>query len=182
MQQLFVDKANQLDELLDHLESSATIAFDTEFVSESSYKPDLCLIQVATREMVGVIDPKSVRDLEAFWDCLTRPDKEIIVHAAREEFRFCKRESGKRPGKLFDVQVGAGMVGIGEITDAVPAEVKEQALALKESIASGAYHPFTGPINKQDGSAWLAEGETADDGTLAGMNFYVEGIEGDIPQ
>ena len=77
--------------------------------------------------------------------------------------------------------IGAGMVGIGEITDAVPADVKEEALALKDSIASGEYHPFTGPINKQDGSAWLAEGETADDGTLAGMNFYVEGIEGDIP-
>ncbi|NVO25599.1 BMP family ABC transporter substrate-binding protein [Donghicola mangrovi] len=78
--------------------------------------------------------------------------------------------------------IGAGMVGIGEITDAVPADVKEAALALKDSIASGAYHPFTGPLNKQDGSAWLAEGETADDGTLAGMNFYVEGIEGSIPQ
>ena len=55
-------------------------------------------------------------------------------------------------------------------------------MALKESIASGEYHPFTGPLKKQDGSDWLAEGETADDGTLAGMNFYVEGIEGDIPQ
>jgi len=42
-------------------------------------------------------------------------------------------------------------------------------------------HSFTGPINKQDGSAWLAAGETADDGTLAGMNFYVEGVEGDVP-
>ncbi|HBV55726.1 MAG TPA: BMP family ABC transporter substrate-binding protein, partial [Rhodobacteraceae bacterium] len=41
---------------------------------------------------------------------------------------------------------------------------------------------FTGPLKKQDGSDWLKEGETADDGTLAGMNFYVEGIEGDIPQ
>ena len=78
--------------------------------------------------------------------------------------------------------IGAGMVGIGEITDAVPADVKEEALALKESIASGEYHPFTGPLKKQDGSDFLAEGETADDGTLAGMNFYVEGIEGDIPQ
>ena len=77
--------------------------------------------------------------------------------------------------------IGAGMVGIGEITDAVPAEVKEEALALKDMIASGEYHPFTGPLNKQDGSVWLAEGETADDGTLAGMDFYVEGIEGDIP-
>uniref|UniRef100_UPI00262878A0 BMP family ABC transporter substrate-binding protein n=1 Tax=uncultured Lentibacter sp. TaxID=1659309 RepID=UPI00262878A0 len=78
--------------------------------------------------------------------------------------------------------IGAGMVGIGDITDKVPASVKAEALALKDALASGEYHAFTGPINKQDGSPWLAEGETADDGTLAGMNFYVEGLEGDIPQ
>ncbi|UWR87774.1 BMP family ABC transporter substrate-binding protein [Phaeobacter inhibens] len=78
--------------------------------------------------------------------------------------------------------IGDGMVKIGEITDAVPAAVKEEALALKASLADGSYHAFTGPIKKQDGSDWLAEGETADDGTLAGMNFFVEGIQGDIPQ
>ena len=78
--------------------------------------------------------------------------------------------------------IGDGMVGIGEITDRVPADVKAEALALKDSIASGEYHPFTGPINKQDGTVWLKDGETADDGTLLGMKFYVEGIEGDIPQ
>ncbi|MCA0872310.1 BMP family ABC transporter substrate-binding protein [Seohaeicola saemankumensis] len=78
--------------------------------------------------------------------------------------------------------IGAGMVGIGEISDAVPAEVKAEALALKDAIASGEYHPFTGPLKKQDGSDWLAEGEVADDGTLAGMSFYVEGLEGEIPQ
>lgn len=78
--------------------------------------------------------------------------------------------------------INEGMVKIGEISDAVPADVKAEALEMKDKIASGEYHPFTGPINKQDGSAWLAEGETADDGTLAGMNFYVEGIEGTIPQ
>ena len=77
--------------------------------------------------------------------------------------------------------IGAGMVGIGEISDRVPADVKAEALAMKEALASGEYHAFTGPINKQDGTPWLAEGETADDGTLAGMSFYVEGIEGDVP-
>ena len=77
--------------------------------------------------------------------------------------------------------IGPGMVGIGEITDAVPADVKAAALALKDSLADGSYHAFTGPINKADGSAWLAAGETADDGTLAGMNFYVEGISAEIP-
>ena len=77
--------------------------------------------------------------------------------------------------------IGAGMVKIGEISSAVPDDVKAEALALRDAIAEGKYHPFTGPLNKQDGSAWLAEGETADDGTLAGMNFYVEGLKGEIP-
>lgn len=78
--------------------------------------------------------------------------------------------------------IGPGMVEIGEITDAVPAEVKDEALAMKEAMANGEYHPFTGPLKKQDGSDWLAEGETADDGTLLGMNFFVEGLQGEIPQ
>jgi simple sugar transport system substrate-binding protein len=42
-------------------------------------------------------------------------------------------------------------------------------------------HPFTGPINKQDGSPWLAEGETAPVGDLLGMQFYVEGIDSQFP-
>ncbi|MEM6562828.1 MAG: BMP family ABC transporter substrate-binding protein [Pseudomonadota bacterium] len=78
--------------------------------------------------------------------------------------------------------IGPGMVAIGDISDRVPENVKEEALAMKAALADGSYHAFTGPLNKQDGTAWLAEGETADDGTLAGMNFYVEGITGDIPQ
>ncbi|WP_282181509.1 BMP family ABC transporter substrate-binding protein [Aliiroseovarius marinus] len=80
--------------------------------------------------------------------------------------------------------IGAGMVGIGEISDAVPADVKAEAEALRDALASGEYHAFTGPLNKQDGTPWLADGETAadygDDG-LAGMSFYVEGIEAEIP-
>jgi basic membrane protein A len=77
-----------------------------------------------------------------------------------------------------------GMVGIGEISNAVPADVKASAEALRNSLADGSYHAFTGPLNKQDGSAWLAAGETASDygdDSLAGMNFYLEGIEGDVP-
>ena len=78
--------------------------------------------------------------------------------------------------------IGPGMVEIGEITDKVPADVKAEAMAMRDAIASGEYLPFSGPLNKQDGSAWLADGEVADDGTLAGMNFYVEGLTGEIPQ
>ncbi len=75
-----------------------------------------------------------------------------------------------------------GMVAIGEFSDKIPADVQASAKAIQDALSAKTMHSFTGPINKQDGSAWLAEGETADDGTLATMNFYVEGIEGDVPQ
>ena len=78
--------------------------------------------------------------------------------------------------------IGPGMVGIGEISDAVPADVKAEALAMRDAIANGTYHPFTGPLKKQDGSDWLGAGETSDDGTFLGMNFYVEGITAEVPQ
>jgi simple sugar transport system substrate-binding protein len=60
--------------------------------------------------------------------------------------------------------------------------VKAEAEALRDAIAAGTYHPFTGPIRRQDGSVWLEDGVTAPDGDLLSMNFYVEGIQGDIPQ
>ena len=74
-----------------------------------------------------------------------------------------------------------GMVAFADMHEKVPADVRAEAEQMIEDIRTGAYHPFTGPINRQDGTPWLAEGEVADDGTLAGMNFYIEGIVGDVP-
>ncbi|HWL58825.1 MAG TPA: BMP family ABC transporter substrate-binding protein [Paracoccus sp. (in: a-proteobacteria)] len=97
----------------------------------------------------------------------------------------------KRVGQVLDgswqshgvwLGIGDGEVVIGEITDAVPAEVKAEAEALKAQIASGEHHPFTGPLKKQDGSDWLAEGQKATDEELSGMNFYVEGITAPMPK
>lgn len=96
----------------------------------------------------------------------------------------------KRVGALLDGTyeqsnawegIAGGEVEIGEITDAIPAELKAEAEALRDSIGAGTFHPFTGPINKQDGTQWLAEGVTAPDGDLLGMNFYVEGITAQMP-
>lgn len=78
--------------------------------------------------------------------------------------------------------IAPGMVKIGDFSDKIPADVAAQAQAAADAIAAGTLHPFTGPINKQDGTPWLAAGEVADDGTLATMDFYVEGVEGELPQ
>ncbi|MFN4273559.1 MAG: BMP family ABC transporter substrate-binding protein [Aliihoeflea sp.] len=74
-----------------------------------------------------------------------------------------------------------GMVGFAPFNDRIPADVREEAEGMIEAIRSGEYHPFTGPIAKQDGSDWLAEGETAPDGDLLTMDFYIEGMTGEVP-
>ena len=78
--------------------------------------------------------------------------------------------------------INEGMIEMGEFLEKIPQEVRDEAQALSDAIAAGEHHPFTGPLNRQDGSAWLAEGEVADDAALLGMDFYVEGIEASIPQ
>jgi ribonuclease D len=88
------------------------IAFDTEFVSEDSYQPDLCLIQVAAAGRLAIIDPLTISDLSPFWNLIVAPGKETLVHAGREEFRFCLKATGKRPCGWFDVQLAAGLTGM----------------------------------------------------------------------
>ena len=64
----------------------------------------------------------------------------------------------------------------------MPDDVKAMAEETEAKIKSGELHPFTGPVKKQDGSDWLAEGEKAEDGVLLGMNFYVAGVDDKLPQ
>ena len=75
-----------------------------------------------------------------------------------------------------------GMVVIAPFDVQIPFAVRKMAADARSAISAGTLHPFTGPINKQDGTAWLKAGETAPDGDLAGMNFYVEGVDGDLPK
>jgi len=99
---------------------------------------------------------------------------------------YVERVGALLDGTYAQSDIWAGIAGgevlIGEITEAVPPEVKAAAEKVRDDIAAGTLHPFTGPIKKQDGSDWLADGATAPDGDLLGMDFFVEGITGDIPK
>jgi len=75
-----------------------------------------------------------------------------------------------------------GMIVMGPINAAVPAEVADEATAIAASIADGSFHPFTGPIRNQAGEVVIPEGTVMSNEELAGMNWYVEGIEGSVPQ
>jgi basic membrane protein A and related proteins len=59
----------------------------------------------------------------------------------------------------------------------LPEEVVAAAEAVRTGIIDGSVHPFTGPIHDQAGELRVAEGETIDDDVLAGMDWYVEGVQ-----
>ena len=77
--------------------------------------------------------------------------------------------------------MGPGMVGMAPYTN-LPDDVVAMAKEMQAKIASGEFHPFTGPIHKQDGSMAIGEGEHLDDGTLLGMNWYVKGVDDKLPE
>ena len=77
--------------------------------------------------------------------------------------------------------MGPGMVAMAPYTN-LPDDVVAMAQETQAKITSGEFHPFTGPIHKQDGSMAIGEGEHLDDGTLLGMNWYVKGIDDKLPE
>lgn len=112
MTELVITKQPHLLALCERLRAARRIAFDTEFVSEHTYRPQLCLVQVATEREAVCVDPLAELDLTPLWDVLTAPEHEVVVHAARQEFLFVHEATGRRPAQLFDVQLAAGMIGL----------------------------------------------------------------------
>lgn len=110
--ELFVTSPDQMTECLDHLGASSVVGFDTEFVGEDAYRPELCLIQIATEERLIVIDPFGSGPLDEFWKLLREPQRTTVVHAGREDIRICSFQAGGPPANVFDVQLAAGLIGL----------------------------------------------------------------------
>ena len=76
----------------------------------------------------------------------------------------------------------SGMVKLAPYSKAIPADVVAMAEKARKGIIDGSVHAFQGPIKDQSGKIVVKAGERANDGMLAGMNFYVEGVDGKIPK
>ncbi|MBL8890912.1 MAG: HRDC domain-containing protein [Planctomycetaceae bacterium] len=107
-----VTQNSDLDRVVQQMQNASLIAFDTEFVSEDCYQPELCLIQVWIDGQIFLLDPLMLGDTTAFWRQLADGSHTTLAHAAREEFRFCQRYTGRGPANLVDTQVAAALVAL----------------------------------------------------------------------
>jgi len=107
----YITNQESLHQLCEKIAAQKLVAFDTEFVAEDSYRPELCLVQVAIDDEIAIIDPYVCADLSPFWNALIDPEVTVIVHAGREETLFCYRATKQLIPKLFDIQIAAAFLG-----------------------------------------------------------------------
>jgi ribonuclease D len=87
------------------------IAFDTEFISEKRYFPQLCLIQVASTEGYFLLDTMVLKDISLFLELITNESILKITHAGANDYRLFYQLYKITPRSVYDVQIAAGFIG-----------------------------------------------------------------------
>ncbi|MEM7378248.1 MAG: HRDC domain-containing protein [Pseudomonadota bacterium] len=102
---------HDLDVLAAALTDAQWVAVDTEFMRESTYYPELCLLQLATEDWCALVDPLAGIDLTPLWDALYRPGLCTVFHAASQDLELFTLHRGAPPTTVFDTQVAAPLLG-----------------------------------------------------------------------
>jgi ribonuclease D len=91
------------------------VTVDTEFMRETTYWPDLCLIQIAGAEVNGLIDPMAEGlDLKPFFALMNNEKVLKVFHAARQDVEIMVHLAGTVPHPIFDTQIAAMVCGFGD--------------------------------------------------------------------
>lgn len=109
---MYVSDDAALRTLVESIRGANAIAIDTEFMREKTYFARLCLIQVATDEVVAAIDPFAVKDLGPLFE-LMRDDRCMkVFHAGSQDLEIFYRLMGEVPAPVFDTQIAATLAGL----------------------------------------------------------------------
>jgi ribonuclease D len=105
----------ELDSVIGELGKSEFVTVDTEFIRETTFWPELCLIQMASPDVTALIDPLSPEiDLKPFFALMADESVLKVFHAARQDIEIVFHLGGLIPHPVFDTQVAAMVCGFGD--------------------------------------------------------------------
>lgn len=107
----FIDNFKSLTTVCQQLIHSRFLAVDTEFIREKTYYPKLCLIQIASDDIIVCVDPIALNDITPLLDVLYNSNSTIILHSARQDLEILYLIKGNLPRTLFDTQIAATVLG-----------------------------------------------------------------------
>jgi ribonuclease D len=97
------------------LAKSEFITIDTEFLRETTFWPELCLIQMASPTTEVLVDPLAKGlDMKPFFELMANPAVLKVFHAARQDIEIIYNRGGLIPHPIFDTQVAAMVCGFGD--------------------------------------------------------------------
>jgi ribonuclease D len=111
-----IQDTESLERLCERLARCPFVAVDTEFMRENTYWPDLCLFQLASSEEAAAIDPKAEGiDLTPLLNLLVNNEHVLkVFHAGGQDIEIVFNLTGGTPHPMFDTQVAAMALGLGE--------------------------------------------------------------------
>jgi len=105
----------ELENAVAALEKSDFITIDTEFIRETTFWPELCLIQMAAPGQTALVDPLARdMDLTSFFRLMANEKVLKVFHAARQDIEIIFNRGGLIPHPIFDTQVAAMVCGFGD--------------------------------------------------------------------
>ncbi len=111
---LFIDSADALIDLCQQLSSEKWLAVDTEFVRDSTYYPEFCLLQIGNEQISACIDVLAIEDLAPLLELLFNPDCVKVFHAATQDLELFYHLCQRIPAPIFDTQLAAPLLGYAE--------------------------------------------------------------------
>ncbi|QEE47331.1 ribonuclease D [Rhizobium sp. WL3] len=110
-----IDTTAALEEACRLLAQSDFITIDTEFLRETTFWPELCLIQMASPDHEYIIDPMAKGiDLKPFFELMANSAVVKVFHAARQDIEIIFHLGDLLPHPIFDTQVAAMVCGFGD--------------------------------------------------------------------
>ena len=111
---LYVDTNEKLQNLCESIKDAPLLILDTEFIREKTYRAKLCLIQIATDDIVACVDPIALDDISPLMAIIHDNNKIKVLHSARQDYEIFYDLDNKLPAPLFDTQLAASLLGYGE--------------------------------------------------------------------
>ena len=109
---LWIETKQALETLCEQLRSCEWLALDTEFMRERTYYPQLCLVQIATPDVVACVDVLAIKSLEPLFELLKNPNIVKVMHSARQDLEMFFHLNGEVPAPIFDTQLAASFAGL----------------------------------------------------------------------
>ncbi|HCD83257.1 MAG TPA: ribonuclease D [Agrobacterium sp.] len=110
-----IETTAALAEACTELAKSEFITIDTEFLRETTFWPELCLVQMASPTLEVLVDPLAKGlDLTPLFELMANPAVVKVFHAARQDIEIIYHLGGLIPHPIFDTQVAAMVCGFGD--------------------------------------------------------------------